>query len=260
MISILITTEGQTDISNIACSPQIIWMVFFFLDSCENQRLWWPPTELFTLSPAPLWSLLHFLSGQPTPSAMGPVLSPASPSPCTFCSYSFLSGLLLLLSVYWRDFPSPGATISEFSLLKAMSTESLVRVFKFRWPLLLLPPAPHPLVLSSSKWSLGPGHCVKWWVFTHEQSSPHPAGACHLVSKDTNAHDKLHITKKQTDKSIVRGVQEAPVEELRFKLKIKRCREPWERVFQADRRASAKDLRSDLLQKTFDKYKRSEGH
>ena len=88
--------------------------------------------------------------------------------------------------------------------------ESLGRVFKFRWPLLLLPPGPHPPALSSSKWSLGPVRCVKWQVFTQEQSSPHPAGACHLVNKDTNAHGKLHITKKQTGKSIARGVQEGP--------------------------------------------------
>ena len=118
MISILLTTEGQTNISNIACSPQIIWMVFFFLDGCENQRLWWPPSGLFTLSPALLWSLLHSLSGQLHPLQWGhcyllpaphPAPSAATPFSLAFCSYCLSPGETSLL----QGLPFQGSTSSR---------------------------------------------------------------------------------------------------------------------------------------------------
>ena len=164
MISILITTEGQTNISNTAYSRQIIWMVFFFLDSCENQRLWWPPSELFTLSPAPLWSLLHFLSGQPTPSAVGPLLSPASPSPCTFCSYSFLSGLLLFLSTgetsLLQGLPFQSSPSSRQWAQRALWESSNSDDLSFSYP---PPPIPLLCLLASGPWALGTvsnGECL----------------------------------------------------------------------------------------------------
>ena len=92
-----------------------------------------------------------------TPSAVGPLPSPASPSPCAFCSYSFLSGLLLLLSVSWRHFPSPGATVSGFYLLEAVSTKRALEESSNSDDLSFsYPPAPIPLLclLASGPWAL----------------------------------------------------------------------------------------------------------
>lgn len=191
---------------------------------------------------------------------MGPLLSPASPSPCAFCSCSFLSGLLLLLSVCWRDFPSPGATISEFSLLKAMSTKRALWEssnsddLSFSYP---LPPIPLLWLLASGPWALGTvsnGECLlmnraapillelaTWWAKTQT-----PTTNC------TSLRSKL-------TRVLWEIFRRAPVEELRFKLKSKQSREPWENIpsWQKSKckRPKVGPFAKDLLQ-----VQKSEGH